>query len=205
MHEVKEKMNRVEEMRRSLMDLICGQQMTVMEQGQVVDMVKDSYEMEKDAYEACYYKKLLEQMEKAKEENERFGYDHWRYASGRFAPKGSGRYSAGYIPMEKPDWMPDEMYGYSTGGNMSSGGRGGSRSNSSGYDKYGKAYGDWDEARRHYTASNSMADKEMMSKHGMEAVNDTIAAVRDIYHSSEPEQKKRIKAAISALVNEMPA
>lgn len=187
MHEIKEKMARVDDMRRSCLDLICGQQMSIMEQGQIVDMVKNSYEMEKDAYEACYYKKLIEQMDKANEMNERMGYDHWRYSSGKFAPKGSGHYSAGYMPMDKPDWMPDDARGYSRGDN-----------------RYGKAYSDWDSARRHYTASNSQSDKEMMSRHGMEAVNDTIAAVKDIYHSSEPDQKKRIKAALTSLINEMP-
>lgn len=61
------------------------------ELGEVVDMIKD-------LSEACYYCSIVEAMEE-----ESYGYDRWRYASGRFAPKGRGTY--GYTPemMDTPE------------------------------------------------------------------------------------------------------
>lgn len=65
------------------------------ELGEVVDMIKD-------LSEACYYCSIVEAME----ESESYGYDRWRYASGRFAPKGRGTY--GYTPERMiPDSMMD--------------------------------------------------------------------------------------------------
>lgn len=55
------------------------------ELGEVVDMIKD-------LAEACYYCSVTDAMD----EYEPMGYDRWRYASGRFAPKGRGTY--GYTP-----------------------------------------------------------------------------------------------------------
>lgn len=73
--------------------------------GEVVDMIKDLAEAEEACMEACYYETVTEAMT----EDERMGYDRWRYASGRFAPKGRGTY--GYTPERM---MPAD--GYVTGG-----------------------------------------------------------------------------------------
>lgn len=90
------------------------------------DIVKDIGDaMEKEA-RACYYKKVVEAMVEAKEEEElllkmgvtkedmaasRFmGYDNWRYSSGRFAPKGRGHYTGGrggFTPNEYPIKMDE--------------------------------------------------------------------------------------------------
>lgn len=96
--------------------------------GEVVDMIKDLCDAEKNLYKACYYKTVTEAMKKAETDNEewakmiamagmvsclgqnddtgRMGYDNWRYASGRFAPTGKGHY-AGYMPQEMryPEFM----------------------------------------------------------------------------------------------------
>ena len=79
------------------------------EMGQVVDMIKDLNEAE---YKAV----IVKAMKKADEEKEEYGedagrryYDHYRYADGRFAPKGRGTYRRGYE--EPPYWhMTPERY-----------------------------------------------------------------------------------------------
>lgn len=91
------------------------------EMGQVVDMIKDLAEAE-------YRATITKAMEKAKEEEEEYDkillrelkeeygedtgrrfYDHYRYADGRFAPKGRGTYRRGYE--EPPYWhMTPERY-----------------------------------------------------------------------------------------------
>lgn len=90
------------------------------EMGKVVDMIKDLSEAE-------YYSRIAKSMEEYEEDKkeaekfrlhlfeERFGeddgrrfYDHYRYANGRFAPKGSGTYRRGYDPyLISTSFMPE--------------------------------------------------------------------------------------------------
>lgn len=83
------------------------------EMGQVTDMLKD-------LAEAMYYRTITKAMDDSEPEEimemfERYGdggrryYDHYRYADGRFAPKGRGTYRRGY---EEPPYyhMTPEMY-----------------------------------------------------------------------------------------------
>ena len=83
------------------------------EMGKVIDMMKD-------LSEAMYYRELTKTMQEydpdeSMEMFERYGdggkryYDHYRYADGRFAPKGHGPYRRGY---EEPPYyhMTPEMY-----------------------------------------------------------------------------------------------
>ena len=83
------------------------------EMGQVTDMMKD-------LAEAMYYRTLTKAMDDSDPEEimemfERYGdggrryYDHYRYADGRFAPKGRGSYRRGY---DEPPYyhMTPEMY-----------------------------------------------------------------------------------------------
>lgn len=135
--------------------------MDAEEAGEVVDMIKDLAEADKACWEACYYKSIVEAMEKADEESERMGYDNWRYSSGRFAPTGRGTrsgYGDGlmippYMTEDGADFwdgMSDGMMGYTQGGSRSGssggGSRGGSRStgggsNASGYSNGGGSNG----------------------------------------------------------------
>ena len=82
------------------------------EMGKVTDMLKD-------LSEAMYYRTLTKAMEELEKDEimemfDRYGdgrrfYDHYRYANGRFAPKGHGTYRRGY---DEPPYyhMTPEMY-----------------------------------------------------------------------------------------------
>lgn len=82
------------------------------EMGKVTDMMKD-------LAEAMYYRTLTKAMDEAEDDEimemfDRYGddrryYDHYRYKSGRFAPKGKGTYRRGY---EEPPYyhMTPDMY-----------------------------------------------------------------------------------------------
>lgn len=74
--------------------------------GEVVDMIKDLASAEESCMEACYYETITEAMTEADGEG-RMGYDRWRYSSGRFAPKGRGSRTYGYLP--SGDRMAPEM------------------------------------------------------------------------------------------------
>lgn len=85
------------------------------EMSKVVDMMKD-------LAEAMYYRTLTKVMENSDDEeilemfdrynDDRRFYDNYRYANGRFAPKGRGTYRRGYkeFPEEIPYIMTPEMY-----------------------------------------------------------------------------------------------
>ena len=91
-------------------------------EGQNLDDLKDFTEIVKNI--ACFDKdyRIVEAMEKSEDNEdimrmleqyedypERRFYDHYRYADGRFAPKGRGTYRRGYD--EPPYWhMTPEMY-----------------------------------------------------------------------------------------------
>ena len=100
---------------KTLSELDKGiENVNVEEMSEAVDMIKDLCEAEyravivksmkkADEEEEEYDKELLRSL-KAEygEESGRRYYDHYRYANGRFAPKGKGTYRRGY---EEPPYM----------------------------------------------------------------------------------------------------
>lgn len=223
-HELKEKMKPIKEMKENLMntmkmELAKGiQNVDTKEAGEVVDMIKDLAETEYYCTKSCYYETLMEAMEEEKKEEERFGYNNRRYASGRYAPSGRGEVS-GYpmIPPMYGPMMDTIRMGYPMSTSSNSGSQDSSSRNMggrSGYypedwadkmdTRYGKSYHDYQDARRHYTTSQSQQDKEEMERHANEHMNDTMMTIREIYKTSDPELKRRIKADLTKLIGEMP-
>lgn len=193
------------------------------EMGQVIDMIKDLASAEKDCYEAKYYKEIHESMEDYKEKEEcgaatggmpwylkflsdgKAGYDNWRYpSSGRFAPTGSGR-RYGYMP----EWYDPMMHGASewNDGRMGYDGPSDWRTGSTTADNrtgYGMTpYDRYKEAKRHYTETHSPQDKSEMDEHAKKHLETSIQSFRDIWQGADPELKKRMKANLGSLVNEM--
>lgn len=183
--------------------------------GEVTDMIKDLTEAEEKCWKACYYKEIVEAMKKEGEENERAGYDHWRYSSGRFAPTGSGHYSPGYTPMHMMDDDYDMMgYTKSQSGNRtsySSDGRStGSYSNGrSGYthpmmgNRLGDSYDDYDMARRHYTETHSDEDRKKMDDHAKKHIEETVETIKDIWKDADPNLQHIMKEKFGKLINDM--
>lgn len=160
------------------------------------------------------------------EEGARYGYNPNRYSSGRYAPTGRG--TRGYRPYEDLDmidaWAKDlddngmrYRMGFNAGGRsgvkMSDAIRsGGSHmvdpdmysEHSSNWDsRYGDAYNKYRTSRKHYTESKSAADKLEMDEHANEHINDTIATMKEIYKSADPDMRKRMKENVQKLVSEM--
>lgn len=163
------------------------------EMGAVIDMIKDLAKAEKDCYEACFYKEVVETMDDFEDKEEarewcmqlfsgRPGYDHYRYSSGRFAPKGRGHYS-GYRMPEDPSRV------YMDGDRMGM--------------PYGESYGRYMDARRHYHESHSKEDKERMDRAATEHLEEAVETMKDIWEQADPEMKRRMKADISKLSSEM--
>lgn len=192
---------------------LCGSNANEDAMGKVSDMIKDLAEAEEKAMKACYYMEVIEAMEEYEDHEEGaygypgmpkriyshgsygydpmykrddpsyddyrmepYGYDHYRYSSGRFAPKGHGHYSAGYVPR----FMSEDM-------------------------RYGTAYNDWREAKKHYTATNTSTDREEMERKAREHVANMMVSFKEIWKTADPEARKSMKSDLNALVTELAA
>ncbi len=182
------------------------------ELGELVDMVKDMAETKRNCWEACYYESVVEAMEEHDFEDEnaimesgRRGYNRNRRSSGRYAPSGTGDMTAGYMPyLDKMDRMR---------GNMNTGayplhyddgvaGYNGSGNGRMKEYQYGKAFGEYEDARRHYTESKSLEDKNHMNDKALEHVNQSMMTLREIWKNADPAIKKDVSSSISALAAE---
>lgn len=191
--------------------------------GEVVDYLKDFAEAKKCCLEACYYNTLIEAMKNGEdyeaEDEERYGYNVNRRSSGRYAPRGTGDMTMGYPIYEKPyirtpNYDLRDLMGYSnqsrsdtsTRGNMTSRTNSGNRYGYNDMDeyfdpRYGEAYNRYRIAKRHYHDSNSDVDKDEMDERATEHMNDLMSSAREIYKSSTPEMRKKIKEDFTGLMN----
>lgn len=190
---------------------IYNPELRTEEVGMVVDMIKDLAQVEKDCMEACYYESVVEAM--GGELEGRSGYDHWRYASGRYAPKGHGHYSSGYT-QHPPVYMNDRMmpqtgmddyYGRMGYPAMTKNQSGSRTTYSAGYpmSRHGESYNNYVDARRHYHDSHDANDKAVMNHHAEEHLDDTIESLKDIWVNADPEFKKKMKGNMSKFVAEL--
>ena len=191
-------------------------------EGQNLDDLKDFTEIVKNI--ACFDKdyRIVEAMEKS-EDNEdimrmleqyedypgRRYYDHYRYANGRFAPKGSGTYRRGY---DEPPYYHMTPERYHEMENMRDMDR----------DKHGRMYytepsgnnirmneSNYDRTKRNYTEtkelhkSNTPEDKE----HNMKSLETYMAELaRDVsgmVNDMSQEEKALAKTKLTALVNKI--
>ena len=173
------------------------QNVDTCEMGKVVDMMKD-------LSEAMYYRTLTKAMDESTSEEtlemfERYGdgrrfYDKYRYADGRFAPKGRGTYRRGY---DEPYYhMNPDMY----------------REHEPEYwrdmdRKDGKMYytepitmeSRYDKAKRMYTEtkakhnSGSVEDKQLTLKEGEKMLNVIIDELMEMVSDATPEMKNMVK------------
>lgn len=183
------------------------------ELGQVVDMIKDLAEAEKCCQEACYYQSVVKAMDEAKEEDHRMGY----------SPKARMRLANRYF-MDNYDYpeMSNMRMGYPKRGESSRDGSmdrsrdsmgrftSSGRSGYDGYDedrndRYGRAYNEFRKARRHYTETKSMADKQMMDEHANEHLVDSMQTLKEIWEASDPTLRKKMKADLQKFSNDLPA
>ena len=175
------------------------------EMGQVVDMIKDLNEAEYKAVIVKAMKKADEEKEEydkmlLRELKEEYGedtgrryYDHYRYASGRFAPKGHGSYRRGYE--EPPYWhMTPEMYRdmdrdthsrmYYTETGM----------NESGYDRAKRTYTETKEMHRGNTPEDKKAKMQELERYAKSLTEDVVEMVSDM--SDEEKNLLRTKMQI---------
>lgn len=189
MEELKKKIEETSELKATLCDWAKQEMSKGMtaacthELGEVIDMIKDLAEAEKELAECCYYKSIVNAMHEAQEEEELMarmgggmGYNHNRYANGRFATKGHGNYTHGFHPSEREmDMMPPYMM----------------------KDAMGMGYDHEDPHTTHTTHQGGT--------HGYHGgVEEQVTAMHEMYKNADSEQERRhIKEEITRLANEM--
>lgn len=192
-------------------------------EGQNLDDLKDFTEIAKNI--ACFDKdyRIVEAMEKS-EDNEdimrmleqyedypdRRYYDHYRYANGRFAPKGKGTYRRGYeeppyyhmpINYNDPEYMRDMDKGmgrmYYTEPVVSD--NGSSHTIESGYDRAKRNYTETKEMHK----NNTPEDKE----HKMKALDGYIKElggdITQLIGDMTAEERNLMRTKLSTLVSKL--
>ena len=169
------------------------------EAGEVADIIKDLSEAEKNEWESCYYKKILEAMESS--EADRYGYIPPEMT--RMDRQGKQREHIKRWARD-PDMFEqdlEERMGYTPNWRRIPS----SQSYDTEHDhRYGKPYREYLDSRRHYTETKSQVDKDAMDMHANEHLMDVMNTIREIYKGADPDQRKRMKSDLTKLVGEMP-
>lgn len=183
------------------------------EMGKVVDMIKDLSEAE-------YYSRIAKSMEEYEEDEkeaekfrlhlfeEKYGesdgrrfYDHYRYANGRFAPKGSGTYRRNYSPYLNSGYMPewDDME------QMRDIDRHNGRMYYTDSFAHEKNESRYDKARRMYTESkevhkaNTQTDKEQKMKDLENYFKEISEDLTDVISDATAEEKAMLRTKLTGL------
>lgn len=181
----------------------------VEEMSEAVDMIKDLCEAEyravivksmkkADEEEEEYDKELLRSLkaEYGEESGRRF-YDHYRYANGRFAPKGHGTYRRGY---EEPPYM----HMYPEAEHMRDMDRNDGKMyytepmNESGYDRAKRNYTETKEMHSGTTPEDKEQRMKALDKYIKTVTNEIIKIVSD---NATTEEKSLIKNNMNNLMS----
>lgn len=207
------------------------------EMGEVVDIIKDLACAEKDVWEACYYKSIVEAMEEEEElermiyKEGRAGYDRWRTAKGRFAPKGTGHETSMAMATgrrgfdggdkDKTPWTPNPYYddprmwpirpwddsvgvmGYDRDAGRYDPSRTDGRHAQSDAAASHDARTQWQDARRHYHETGAQPEKMKMDEKAEEYLNESIQTMKDIFVDADPKMQQKMKEDIARLFREM--
>lgn len=183
------------------------------EMGQVTDMLKD-------LAEAMYYRELTKAMQESDPEEimemfDRYGdgrrfYDHYRYADGRFAPKGRGSYRRGY---EEPPYyhMTPEMYrNMEEYRDMDRGsGRMYYTEPSMSPDSGNRMESRYDMAKRGYTESkelhkgNTTEDKQHKMKELEKYMREIGSDIAEVISDASPEEKTLLKQKMQVIMQKI--
>jgi len=193
------------------------------EMGKAVDMIKDLTEAE---YHALIAKSMEEYEEEEKEAEKfrlhlfekRFGedegrrfYDHYRYANGRFAPKGSGTYRRNYTPYLgsssfMPEWNDNEPMSQRRMRDMD---RNDGRMyyTEPSYQGSNREYSEsrYDKARRMYTESkelhkaNTQTDKDQKMKDLENYFKEISEDLTDVISDATAEEKAMLRTKLTGL------
>lgn len=154
------------------------------ELGEVIDMIKDTYQIDYYCAKKKYYESITEAMDE-------YG-DAEHFKMGR-----SGMMRT--LPEMEKRWDPDE---YDIYARMGYSGRIPSWDGRS-HTGMGRNWDRYLDARRHYNATKSDSDRMEMSTNAKMHMGETIATLREMWHDADPDLREKMKKDFSALLQEM--
>ena len=191
-------------------------------EGQNLDDLKDFTEIAKNI--ACFDKdyRIVEAMEKSEDNEdimrmleqyedypERRFYDHYRYADGRFAPKGHGTYQRGYsepyyhmtpeMYRDMDKYTRDRMYFTETGIDGRGTGMHDTKISESNYDRAKRNYTETKEMHR----ANTPQDKEAKMRDLEKYMKELSADITDLMSGMSQEEINMAKSKLTTLVSKM--
>ena len=191
-------------------------------EGQNLDDLKDFTEIAKNI--ACFDKdyRIVEAMEKSEDNDdimrmleqyedypERRFYDHYRYADGRFAPKGHGTYQRGYsepyyhmtpeMYRDMDKYTRDRMYFTETGIDGRGTGMHDTKISESNYDRAKRNYTETKEMHR----ANTPQDKEAKMRDLEKYMKELSADITDLMSGMSQEEINMAKSKLTTLVSKM--
>lgn len=187
MNEINMNAEKIANIKKTLTSWLCNEVdkgpsgFDVEQAGEVTDMIKDLSEAEEKCMKKMYYELICYAMLDADGEEDRQGYDNWRYSSGKFAPTGHG-HRTGYTPyIHEPMMEGKHRMGYPNSGMNDSSHMGMRNDNVHAMD-----------SRSGYTDGPMEEDVIM-----------TLDTMREMWRAASPDLRKRMKSNVGKLMDEM--
>lgn len=234
MHKTMEEIEQMREARKQLMcwvqeEINCGKEYmsgdgVVQNVGQLVDMVKDLADSEKNLMKKKYYEIMICAAMTTGEDMMdvgSMGYDNWRYKSGKFASKGHGTnvghgrgLRMGFVDDQNYPWpdyvhphlMPEMQYGMKMDPRSSQ---------VMGFPmddvwKYGEdwsgmkgtPYEDYRMAKKHYTETNKPEHRKELDDKIVDASVDMIGSMGEMWEDASPETRKKMEENMRTLIRQ---
>lgn len=155
------------------------------EVGEATDILKDLTEAEKNLREAKYYELINEAMEeeqKFPEENMRRGYNK-TMTQKPYIDAYMNR-SNSHMVEDMDDW---DRRGYNAGMN-----------------DIGMSYDDYKSAKRNYTETRSIQDKDEMEHNAKKHFDKAVSTIKEIWGDTPVAHKSRMKDELTALAESLP-
>lgn len=176
------------------------------------DDLKDCMEAVKCAICADKDYRIIKAMDEAEEEEKRYGrmgYDRYRYADGRFAPKGRGT-RMGYKPylyMEDDEWIDEYLNNPEFEKNMYRMGYHPDRSDMKGTEhhpsRYGESYDRYSDYRKHYHDSKDSESKRKMDDSMKEYTSDIVRNLTEMWSDADATLRQTMKSDLTRLIQQM--
>lgn len=178
--------------------------------GEWVDIAKDLTEYDKNM-------RVIKAMDESEEEERvlsRMGYDRYRYADGRFAPKDRGTRMGymmpyPYLHMQDDDWMEEYLHNPDFEKNMYRMGyhpdRGDMRMDGMNRQasRHGEIYDRYSDYRRHYRDSKDADSKRKMDDSMKEYTSDIIRNLTEMWSDADATLRQSMKTDLTRLVQQM--
>lgn len=166
----------------------------------------DEYKKEEEEYDKILLRELKEEF--GDEAGKRF-YDHYRYADGRFAPKGHGTYQRGYsepyyhmtpeMYRDMDKYTRERMYFTETGIDGRGTGMHDVKMSESNYDRAKRNYTETKEMHR----ANTPQDKEAKMRELEKYMKELSADITDLMSGMSQEEMNMAKSKLTTLVSKM--